>query len=605
MASWVIPETPPTGEAEPKKLSLSGGELKMAWTLFRGGKAIRLQGEYSKAMHYLNQARAAFEKLGDEYGQACACQELAFCSGELNRNSMALEYAHQSVKKFQEQGKHLELAWSYDYLSYIYFYHYRYKEALVYSKKAQALFMELASQPGLAWNSCNMARIHLEMILLNEALIYYQEALAIFQKLKNEQGIALCWLGLGTVYRSLCQFDEAKKSLAKARALYSKLKIRDHVGWCFVNEAAIVRIEGNDVLAMDLNKKANQAFLGMKKNDGIAWGLFQIGQIMLERGLPIKSWEFLREALNLHKDIYNHKGIGWGENELGKAYYELGELDRAKENFLHARTYAEQYGVDPLRFEVEKNLANMELDEGNLQRTHKYIESAYDGCFKKQVWEIMPDVLRTRARYAILLGDWDGAEKDCVEAEKYIAKYGLARYRPTLALLKGELLVHQGKIDEAVHLFEEAVQLAKSFHQKKVYSEAVLALIQLKIKKRPFSPTRKLLDEIDKLNRVMGSRKLKAKIMAVRAWLGFLENGFIDHKLTNQVIQIFDSSRQIVPKCLLLGWLRTLLKDEENRKEAVFFETALEQLITTGPVDLNIIHGETKVQETLPISLII
>ncbi len=605
MASWVIPDLMSGEPLDGKKLSLQGGESKVAWTLFKGGKAMRLQGEYSRAMHYLNQARASFEVLGDQYGLACACQELAFCSGELSRNAMALEYAHLAVKKFQELGRNLELAWSYEYLSYIYFYHYRYKESLVYSKKARGIFMELGSQNALAYNSCNLARIHLEMLLFFEALKYYQEAIGIFQKLANDQGFALSLLGLGTVYRGICQFSEAKKNFAKARTLYSKLKIKDHIGWCLLNEAAILRIEGDDERAMDYNKKANQCFFSMKKNDGIAWGLFQIGQIMLERGYPIKSWESLREALNLHKDIYNHKGIGWGENELGKAYYELGELDRAKDHYQYAKNFAEQYGIDPLKIEVEKNLSNQEIDEGNLQRAHKYIESAYDNCVKKQIWELLPDVLRTQARYSILLGDVDHAQTEIDQAEQTAQKYGLDRYFPGISLLKGEILARRGKVEEAIKMWGKTLSLAEQFNQKKVYMEGLLGLAQLALKKKNMSQVKRALNEIEKFNRVLGSRKLKAKMLAVRAWMEYKESGFIDQKLTNQALQILDSSRQIVSKCILLGWLRSLAKIDNNDKEAKFFDTALQQIISSGPIDLNVVHDNTDIQNILPISLVI
>src|SRR6185503_12721560 len=100
-ASWIIPKPIRKDGSRALKTRM---ENAAPWTLLNIGRDLRIKGEYSRAVQYLNQARASFESAEDDYGQACTLEELAFCSGELSRNAMALEYAHQSVAKFRQLG---------------------------------------------------------------------------------------------------------------------------------------------------------------------------------------------------------------------------------------------------------------------------------------------------------------------------------------------------------------------------------------------------------------------------------------------------------------------------------------------------------------------
>ncbi len=570
-----------------------------SWFLLRAGRVKRGAGEYAHAVNYLNQARAAFEASGNEYGLACALQELAFCSGELSRNATALEYAHLAVKKFQALGRIQDLAWAYENLAYIYFYHYQYKEALASSKRARSIFLESDSPFGLAWNACNMARIYLDMSLAQKARYYYEDALKNFSKLQNEQGVALSLLGLATVYRSLCQFKMARKYLASAKERYIALRVKDHIGWCLLNEAAVARTMGSDLEAAALNKKATQFFCSVKKTDGVAWAFFQLGQVLRDQGYAIKSWQSLREGINLHKDIGNRKGIGWGENDWGMTYYELGDLDRARDCFVSAKSHAEEVGAGPLTVDADKNLANVYIDQGNLQQAAAFLESSRRMCQRLENWEAMPEILLAQCRTAFLTLDLEEAEGLLEEAEKTIQSYDLNRFRPAVRVAQGELLVRQKKVAEGVKVWKEAMTIAAKFHQRKPYTQALLGLTQVLSADHAPSELTGYLYQIDKDIRQLSSRTIKAKSLIVKAWFTFKTSGFLDSRHVTEALRIFESSGQVVLERLVLGMLKALPVNGNS------YDEALKELHQKGPVDLDLIKEDPSLSKVLPLSILI
>lgn len=581
------------------------GREKAPWISLSIGRTLRVQGEYARAIQYLNQARDSFEAIDNTYGLACTLEELAFCSGELSRNAAALEYAHLAISKYQQLGRTMELAWAYDNISYIYFYRYRYKEALSYSLKARAIFLEQGSNQGLSWNACNLARIHLEMSNPYKALYFYKEADKAFAALGNQQGKALCTMGLGTVYRGICEFAKARKQFEKARALYTLFKIKDHIGWCLINEAAIDRLEGLPIAAATKNKKALQVFSSIRKQDGIAWTHFQIGQLLRDQGLPLKSWQTLREAINLHKDIGSGKGVGWGENEWGLTYLELGDLPRARESFLTAKAAAEEMSIDPLYIEALKNLATVSMEAGQLNAAGKFLHQAISTGEKLQTWEVLGAAYLVGARLAFMQGDINKSKGHLQLAGKVIAEYDLARLEPLQMVMMGEIQLYQGKTTQAAKTWTDTIKVADRMLQKEIRVRAQLGLVQIKADRMSTGEISRRLYQIEKDCRALSSRKLKAKSLAVRAWLAQRRNKHFDQKLMAQALQVAESSGHVVLQKNLLSVFCWMSEVQKISQELSLYAALLRRLLQTGPGDLGLVRFDRKVFDRLPVSLIL
>ncbi len=582
-----------------------GNREAIGWSLLNIAMVMRAQRDYPAVIKILEEARGMFTASGNDFGLASVYTELSFSNRELDRNALALEYAHKAVSIFQALGRPLELAWAYDNLAVIYFNRFQRHESLTYAKRARAIFQEFNSSNGLAWNACNMANLYLEMGFFKRATRYFTEAHGLFSKLNSKQGRAWSLLGLATITRAQCKFKDAESYLEKAKGFFAELELKDRVGWCLLNLAAIKRLTGKEEDALALNKKAVQLFGPLRNHDGVAWGFFQIGQIHRDRGQLVKAWQTLREALNLHTDISNRAGMGWAENEIGKTYLELNDEAHARESLTKAETAAAQLDALPLKAEVCKNLAHLCMDEGQIQKALELLNKADAGAQKIHSREIEADVLLARARYWTIMGDVARARAATQAAKETIENFDLHRLKPTLGVYLGESLLAQGKVTDAVEIWQETVLLAKKMRQRRQRAEALLGLIEAQRKTRTPAQISLALFHVEKEIRAIGSRKLRAKFVLLKGLIAIQNGGAFDIRFVTQATQIAGSAGLKVLERVVLETALQAARAAKKDSEAADIERDLTLLLQRSTPDLGLVQYPSQMFESFPVSVIL
>lgn len=581
----------------------NGDQNNVAWSLLHMAMVLRGQRRYTDLIQLLEQARQIFLDLDNKFGLASVFQELSLANRELDRNALALEYAHQAVKMFKDLGRMLELAWAYDNLAVIHFNLYHRHEILTYAKKARAIFLEFDSEIGLAWNACNLGGLYLEMGYYARAERYYGEAIRMFTKLKSKQGVAWSALGLGTVMRAQYKFKEALDAVRKAKRLFRDLGLKDREGWCLLNEGAILRVAGEEADAEQMNKKALQLFSPLRNHDGVAWCLFQIGQLHRDRGQFVKAWQTLREALNLHTDISNRKGIGWSENEWGKAYMELNDQSHARECFIKAKVIAEQLDEGPLKAEVDKNLARLNIEEGLLQRAAGFLHQTEALCQKQSSRDVEAEVYLEQARFALTVIDIDNAADAVKKAGALINKYNLRRLQPALKIFEAEMKVGQRRLGDARRILEDALELSGALKQRRSQADAVMGLIQLDLARDNGANLSGYFSDLERGVRVLSSRKIKAKSLLLKNYASFLKRESMDGRLLNQCLQILRTSGFAIIERQTLDLLSDIYADSGKTKELNETKEQAQRLLEHGSVDLHLVRSRKETFPELPISL--
>jgi len=583
----------------------TGNQATVAWSLLQMAMVMRGQRRYATAIEVLEDAKVIFQTIGNEMGLASVYQELSLANRELQRNALALEYAHQAVKIFQQKTQNHDLAWVYDNMAVIHFNLFNRHESLIYAKKARTIFLEDNSQIGLAWNACNLASLYYGMGFNQRAERYCTEALKIFMQLKSKQGTAWSLLWLGMIYRAECKFDSAEEYLIRAKNIFRDLGLKDRMAWCLLNEAAVKRSLGRGEDAILINKQAIQLFSPLRNHDGVAWGLFQIGQIFRDRGQLIKAWQTFREALNLHTDISNRKGMGWAQNEWGKTYLELNNPVHARECFVKAKVIADQLDESPLEVEADKNLAQLCLDEGLLQKAAGLLDQSAVFCRKIKEREMETEVLLGRARYNIIIGDLPAAREAVGQAKSISEAYNLLRLKPTVGIHWAEVLVWEGKEDDAVKVLKEVLLFARQMDQRRHRAEGLLGLVQIIGLKKNTSQVSTMLFQVEKDIRALGSRKLKAKFLVVKGLIKHASSGLVDTRYFTQSLHIMEEAGLSVLEKQILGMLIGLYEKSKLDREKFECTQASNRLMEKGSVDLHLVRPRHDVMPLLPVSLVI
>jgi len=580
-----------------------GDQKRIAWVLIQIAMILRGQHQYTPAQQLLDRAKGVFSILQDQLGLATVYLELSYINREMVRNALALEYAHQAIKIFQELGRTAELAWAYDNMSVIRFNMFQRHESMTYAKKARAIFMEYGSRIGLAWNSCNLGWLYMEMGFYPQAEQHFSEAFENFTHEKHQQGIAWSSLGLGMSYKEQCKFDLADDHIHKAKVIFKALGIKDREGWCLLNEAAVKRQVGKNDDAILINKRAIQLFGPLRNNDGVAWGLFQIGRILFDRGQFIKAWQSFREALNLHTDISNKKGMAWAENDTGKVYQELSDSSHARECYIKAKVLADQLDEGPLKVEIDKNIARLNIDEGFLQRADETLEQITGFCQKINSKEVELEIYLERARYSIIIGEIEKAGDWLEAADSLLEAFNLHRHKPLLNVYGAEILAYGNKLKTAAQVLQEAVQLSNKFEQRRQRAEALLGLVQIVARSGASPQLTSLLNQLDKDVRVLNSRRLRAKYLFVKGWISSRTGTCFDIKSLSQGIQVAEAAGLPVLQRQLMECLFLAHKREKKDKLAEDTERDIKRRMEKGPVDLYLVRSRHEMFDTMPVSL--
>ena len=267
------------------------------------GVVYHAQGDYVKALEYLQKALAIWEKV--------------------------LGTAPPSI------------ATSYNNIGMVYHAQGDYGKALEYYQKALAIREEVLgtehSSTALSYN--NIGGVYHEQGDYGKALEYYQKALAIDEKvLGNEHsGTATDYNNIGSVYHMQGDYNNAMEYYQKASEIVEKVFGTEHplTACSYNNIGEVYREQGDYGKALEYHQKAlaiREKVLGTE-HPSTATSYNNIGAVYDDHGDYGKALKYYQKALEIDEKVLGkeHPGTATDYNNIGVVYYEQGEFQKALE----------------------------------------------------------------------------------------------------------------------------------------------------------------------------------------------------------------------------------------------------------------------------------
>jgi hypothetical protein len=173
-----------------------------------------------------------------------------------------------------------------------------------------------------------------------------------------------------------------------------------------------------------------------------------------------------------------------------------------------------------------------------------------------------------------------------------------------LGLLKAELLVNDGKEEEALQLFDSIRRQSEQGQFRYTHIEATLGYIQLARHKQTGFDILAMIRFMDKHVRAMGSRKLRAKLMALKALLDSEHGTAVDTRFLEQTLDVADKSGLILLKWQFLELFAEMCLSGGNKVAAERFDKERSALESNTNYDVKVASARRTSSKIFPISVV-
>ena len=264
-------------------------------------------------------------------------------------------------------------------------------------------------------------------------------ALTLAKKARYEHGTAEALLNLGLCEVYLARYDTGLATLSEARDLYQRLE--DNVGLMkTVNAIGIVYASlGEYVTAGAYYEDALELARDKKAVEREVAALNNLGEIRLEMGRTADAIDYFNEALTLLAESGSMEQRAHLHGNLGPAYRRQGRLAEAEEHLNQALTLSEQAADAHAYAEWLTELGRIGEDVGDIEKAERHHR---DSIVRSRRTENKPVL---------------------VKALQHL----------------GGLLKNQGRSDEALELFEEAVRVGEAIKAGQSVAGAYQAISEL------------------------------------------------------------------------------------------------------------------------------
>jgi CHAT domain-containing protein/tetratricopeptide (TPR) repeat protein len=288
-----------------------GPQAVIAITLDNMGKVYHARGELMNALDYHHRALAMYQALykGPDGGMAITLNLIGATYLDLGEYTKALDHCQRALAMKQKlyEGPHPNIAASLQYIAAVYDAQGEYGKALDYQQRALAMEQQLydGPHPTVATSLNNIWVLYVKLGDRAKALDYQQRALAMDQRLYDGPHplIATSLNNFGEFYRAQGEYSKALDYHQRALAMYQKLYEGPHpfVAGSLSNIGLVYHTRGEDAQALDYHQRA----LAMRRKlyDGphpdIARSLNNIGAVYQEQGEYTKALRSWGDALQL------------------------------------------------------------------------------------------------------------------------------------------------------------------------------------------------------------------------------------------------------------------------------------------------------------------
>ncbi|MDP4220552.1 MAG: tetratricopeptide repeat protein [Bacteroidota bacterium] len=267
----------------------------------------------------------------------------------------------------------------------------------------------------------------------SEALKYFDRSMKLAEEVGDMNSVAVSVSSMGIVYQNLGQYRQAfehhSRALALAESVGNKEGMSRHLGNLGITYAALSDYER----AMDFHTRSLAIAEAIGNKKSIAMSLGRLGNLYQDMDDPSRAIAYFKRSLAISEEFGHTTSIAVCLGNIGGAYRQLGDYQQAFEYLNRALELSLQIGaLRPAGFWMHY-IASIDHMLGNL-------EAAATG--------FLNTLLHRR---------------NIVKSDEAV---------PSTLLALGKVLLQQGKMEEALGKFAEALRIAQESGEKKMAMEA-------------------------------------------------------------------------------------------------------------------------------------
>ncbi len=200
----------------------------------------------------------------------------------------------------------------------------------------------------------------------NRSIASYEKAYNIYEELKQPHEQIICLKGIGNSYLKLNQYDEACDIFLDCSAICSENNDIYNLLDCLGNLIYIhEKIEKWDVI-FELYKKTLKAFKEIKDTKGIITTYFNLGILQKKEHNLEEAVRYFKKGTNAAIDANYAELIIKGLGYVGEAYFYLGRIKEAKNQFIRALHIANDLKAENAVIQLKILLKSLGLQDKNI-----------------------------------------------------------------------------------------------------------------------------------------------------------------------------------------------------------------------------------------------
>ncbi len=252
-------------------------------------------GLYDSSVHYYQQSREAFSKLGSVLDEAKILVNLSMTYNRLGDFDETIQMASDALRLFEQIGDQKGIAVSLNIMGQVYYFNEDYQKSLDYFRKYLAQAINSGDSMEIAGGYNNIGSAYMMLEKPDSAILIFHKALDIHLGLNSAYGIGNAYQNIASNYQELNRNDSAFYFYQKALPYYKSVDNKSGLAETYVNMG---RTLSNDLQ----NWKAIDHFL-----EGISIAKLLGEKYLIQEGYYglAASYEELgqyRDALNAYQD---------------------------------------------------------------------------------------------------------------------------------------------------------------------------------------------------------------------------------------------------------------------------------------------------------------
>lgn len=288
----------------------------------------------------------------------------------------------------------------------------------------------------------------------------FRKAVDLRRRVGNRNGLATSLRNLANVLGLRGDFVQAAAALEQARALH--VELGDRSGLAAVeNELGLLAEERGDYPgALAAFRRALAAWQQVGDRRGTAQALNDIGFANYQLGAYDDAQAYLVQSADLYRELADHTGRIRTQQNLGLLAIARGRWDQARDQLQQSLAAAEQQQMLEEAAVSRRNLAELELLQGNLDAALVQARKAEALFRERQDQRGIADIGLLRAQ-AQLAAHADATARRTLDDLAEALKQGSTEQRGIAALLRSELAARAGDAGARQQALQQARQLAQ------------------------------------------------------------------------------------------------------------------------------------------------